>query len=145
MHIADHGQARSGVPARGEPLLGHTHTHTHFPSESKLRSARDMGNYYNQTSAFQAPLYKSLLGRKRKKHNMYTTAIYMRQKFTNEPTCDIHTVSSRAAFLHDRRFAHLPHEDLIPTSVVDGPRDEYQKDAATARSLKHEGRLVQPI
>lgn len=92
MHIADHGQARSGVPARGEPFLG----------------------------------------RKRKKHNMYTTAIYMRQKFTNEPTCDIHMVSSRAASLHDPRFAHLPHEDLIPTYAVDGPRDEYQKDAATA-------------
>ena len=61
-------------------------------------------------------------------HNNY----FMRQKFTNEPTCDIHTVSSRAASLHDPRFAHLPHEDLIPTYAVDGPRDEYQKDAATA-------------
>ena len=38
-----------------------THTHTQFPSESKLRSARDMGNYYSQTSTFQAPLYKDFL------------------------------------------------------------------------------------
>ena len=37
---------------------------TQFPSESKLRSARDMGNYYySQTSKFQAPLYKSFLMR----------------------------------------------------------------------------------
>ena len=31
---------------------------TQFPSESKLRSTRDMGNYYSQTSTFQAQLYK---------------------------------------------------------------------------------------
>ena len=36
---------------------------TKFPSESKLRSARDMGNYYSQTSTFQAPLYKSFFMR----------------------------------------------------------------------------------
>ena len=40
-----------------------THTHIQFPSASKVRSVRDMGNHYNQTSAFQAPLYKSLLMR----------------------------------------------------------------------------------
>ena len=44
-------------------ILYEVHRHIHFPSESKLRSARDMGNYYNQTSTFQAPLYKSLLMR----------------------------------------------------------------------------------
>ena len=41
----------------------HKRNATQFPSESKLRSARDMGNYYNQTSTFQAPLYKSFLMR----------------------------------------------------------------------------------
>ena len=47
--------------AHGRGILN-THTHNSRPSQ-KLRSARDMGNYYNQTSAFQAPLYKSLLMR----------------------------------------------------------------------------------
>ena len=40
----------------------HTHTHNSRPSQS-YGPARDMGTYYNQTSAFQAPLYKILLMR----------------------------------------------------------------------------------
>ena len=44
-----------------------------------------------------------VLGRRRKKHNMYTTAIYMRQKLTNEGKCEFHTTSSTS--LHDPRFA----------------------------------------
>ena len=39
------------------------------------------------------------------KHNMYTTAIYMRQKFTNEGKCEFHTTSSSS--LHDPKFAYL--------------------------------------
>ena len=37
------------------PRTRHTHTHTQFPSESRLRSARE--NYCTQTSALQTPLY----------------------------------------------------------------------------------------
>ena len=46
-----------------------------------------------------------VLGRRRKKHNMYTTAVYMRQKLTNEGKCEFHTTSSTS--LHDPRFAYL--------------------------------------
>ena len=48
-----------------------------------------------------------VLGRRRKKDNMYTIAIYMRQKLTNECKCQFHTTSWRAASLHDPRFAYL--------------------------------------
>ena len=39
----------------------HIRNATQFPSESKLRSTRDMGKYCSQTSTFQAPRYKSFL------------------------------------------------------------------------------------
>ena len=39
------------------------------------------------------------------KHNMYTAAIYMRQKLTNGAKCEFHTTSSNS--LHDPRFAYL--------------------------------------
>ena len=64
---------------------------------------------------------------------MYTTAIYMRQKLTNEPKCEFHTTSSRAASLYDPGFVFCnTHEVLILTYIVNGPRDEYQKDSTTA-------------
>ena len=46
-----------------------------------------------------------VLGRRRKKHNMYTIAIYMRQKLTNEGKCEFQTTSSTS--FHDPRFAYL--------------------------------------
>ena len=50
---------------------------------------------------------KPVLGCRRKKHNMYTIAIYMRQQLTHELTCGCPTTSSRAASLQDPRFAYL--------------------------------------
>ena len=47
-----------------------------------------------------------VLGRRRKKHNMCTTAIYMWQKLSNETKCEFHTTSSSTS-LHDPRFVYL--------------------------------------
>ena len=58
MHMV-HGTgygAQDEEEASSEKFLATSHTHRHIqvPSESKLRSARDMGNYCSQTSAFRA-------------------------------------------------------------------------------------------
>ena len=58
MHMV-HGTgygAQDEEEASSEKFLATSRTHRHIqvPSESKLRSARDMGNYCGQTSAFRA-------------------------------------------------------------------------------------------
>ena len=58
MHMV-HGTgygAQDEEEASSEKFLATSRTHRHIqvPSESKLRSARDMGNYCSQTSAFRA-------------------------------------------------------------------------------------------
>ena len=60
------------------------------------------------------PMASPVLGRRRKKHNMYTTAIYMRQKLTNEGKCEFHTTSSTS--LHDPRFAYLQYPSMSWTA-----------------------------
>ena len=58
------------------------------------------------------------------KHNMYTTAIYMRQKLTNEGKCEFpHDVIQFLSMIPNLRTCNT-HEVWIPKYVVDGPRDE---------------------
>ena len=60
-------------------------------------------------------------------HNCYLHAA----EFDNEAKCEFHTTSSTS--LHDSGLRTCnTHEVWIPKYVVDGPRDEYQKDATIA-------------
>ena len=73
-----------------------------------------------------------VLRRRRKKHNMYTTAIHMWQKLTNELICGCpqRRPEPLPSTIQDLRTCNT-HEVLIPRYVVDGPHDEYRKDATT--------------
>ena len=71
---------------------------------------------YENTGQVRSGLHASgepVLGRRRKKHNMYTTAVYMRQKLTNEGKCEFHTTSSTS--LHDPRLAYLQYAWSLDT------------------------------
>ena len=89
---------------RGVPYWGAT-----LPSqpltESSLREKKATSHLGSQVRSGLHANGEPVLGRRRKKHNMYTAAIYMRQKSTNEAKCEFHTTSSNS--LHDPRFAYL--------------------------------------
>ena len=82
----------------------HRHHHGHRKKSanrafaSQVRSRSGQGRSGQASSGqLRSGLHasgKPVLGRRRKKYKMYRTATYMRQKFTNEATCEFHTTSS---------------------------------------------------
>ena len=51
-----------------------------------------------------------VLGRRRKEHNMYTTAIYTRQQLTNEGKCEFHTSEQKFKMSSAKRISNFdPH------------------------------------
>ena len=74
------------------------------------------------TSQVRAGLHASgepVLGRKRKRHPICTTVIYMRQQETNKLKCDFHTTSSGTASLHIH-LNTLRTKNLITMALTDG-------------------------
>ena len=60
------------------------------------------------------------LGRRRKSENMYTPAIYMRQKSTNKSRCEFHRVLSNAAFLQCPGFSYRQYASSFESQVFRG-------------------------